>query len=316
GSMDLERTLAKRVERMLEAVVGPGNVAVTVTAELDRELVERTEELYDQSPEKTALRSETREVRGDGGVPNVGGPAGARGNLPGTGGAGGGAGAPPGTQHLAETKQYEVNRIVRKSIGPKQRIKRLHLAVLVDEAVDEEGNPIARTPEALTQINAIAREAAGLDAERGDKIEVHSVPFVREEAPAEAEAVDEVAAAPEGIPTLYLAAGGAAAAVLFVVFFLILRRRRKKTAEEEVATTLPMTVGELQAELPEGEAEEDGPDPATLVEELPEDASPLERASAVAASDTELAARILRGWLAEAPAAATPANDEVYDEAA
>lgn len=325
GTMDLERTLAQRVERMLEAVVGSNNVAVTITAELDREIIERTEELYDQAPDKIALRSEERVVRGEGAAANVGGEAGARGNLPGTA-AGGGGGAGAGPQHLSEMKNYEINKIVQRTVGPKQRVKRLHLAVLIDEQVDEEGNPIVRTPEELSRITAIAREAAGLDEERGDKIEVHSVPFVRDavpELPEEEEVVPE-----EGIPLPYLAAAGAAALLMFIVFFAMLRRRRRKAAEqeaeeqdeEELPTTLPMTVSELEAELPGGAIEAEMLETAaSALQELPEDATALDKATAVAAADTELASRVLRGWLADdspAPSAneyhSAAANDEGY----
>ncbi|MBL4688142.1 MAG: hypothetical protein JKY37_26365, partial [Nannocystaceae bacterium] len=247
------------------------------------------------------------------GVANVGGPAGARANLPGTAGAGGGGGA-GGASHLSETKAYEVNRVVSKTTGPKLRVKRLHLAVLVDEAKDEEGNPIVRNAEELARIASIAREAAGLDEERGDKIEVHSISFVREEIPEAAEVVEEVAA-PEGIPRLYLAAGGAAAFVLFVIFFLVLRRRHRSEPAEEAATTLPMTVEELQADLPDGELAELERARGRAHEELPEDATPLDRACVAVAADTELAARVLRAWLTEGSDEAS-ANDEAYDKAA
>lgn len=317
GAMDMERTLAQRVEHMLEALVGQGNVAVTVTAELDRAHIERTEETYDQAPENKIVRRESREVRGGGGKPgaaNVGGPAGARANLPGTaGGGGGGGGGDP--SHLSETKAYEVNHVVSKTTGPKLRVKRLHLAVLVDEARDEEGNPISRSADELARIASIAREAAGLDEERGDKIEVHSVPFVREELPEADEVIEEVAA-PAEIPRLYLAAAGAAAFVLFVIFFLILRRRRRSEPAAEVATTLPMTVEELQADLPEDElAELERARAGRALEELPDDATPLDRACVAVAGDTELAARVLRAWLTEG-AGEDAANDEAYDKAA
>ena len=319
-SMDLERTLASRVERMLEAVVGPGNVAVTVTAELDRELVERTEERYDQPAESPPMVSYERHAIGEAAIANVGGVAGAQGNLPGTTGAGGGGPGQAG-QRLDEVKNFEVNKIVQHTIGPKLRLKRLHLAVLVDEPTDESGAPLARSEADLARIASIAREAAGLDEERGDKIEVHSVPFAREPLPELGEQEETPAAEAEaGIPVPYLAAAGAGALALFILFFMVLRSRRKKKEdeaeerEEVVATTLPMTVEELQAELPGGAGDTSEDLPAG---ELPDDATLLDRVAMAAASDSELAARVLRTWLAaQKNAPSFAANDDEYEEAA
>ena len=321
-SMDLERTLASRVERMLEAVVAPGNVAVTVTAELDRELIERTEERYDQPAESPPMTSYERHAIGEAAIANVGGVAGAQGNLPGTAGPGAGGPGQPG-QRLDEVKNFEVNKIVQHSIGPKLRLKRLHLAVLVDEPKDDSGASVARSEADLARIASIAREAAGLDEERGDKIEVHSVPFAHEPLPELGDAVEDepVGETETGIPVPYLAAAGAGALALFVLFFMVLRaRRKKKQAEEEereevVATTLPMTVEELEAELPGGVEDPDNQDITPT--ELPENATLLDRVAMAAASDSELAARVFRTWLAGPKKSADgAANDDEYEEAA
>ncbi len=316
AAMDLERTLARRVERMLEPVVGPGNVAVTVTADLDRAHVERTEELYDQGPDKMALRSEGRIVQGDAALDNANGIAGARGNLPGTAGPGAGA-AGAGAQHIEETKNYEVNRVVQKTIGPRQQVKRLHLAILVDEPLDEEGNPVPRTEEELKQLESIAREAAGLDQERGDGLEILSVPFVRQPVP---EADLEPEAEPEpALPPMWMMIAAAAVAVLVIAGFVfwIIRRRRRRDEPEELQTTLPKTVEELENELPEDAHEDDIAAAAKpRLVDLPEAATYLERAAAMAGEDPELAARILRTWLGLEAVRPPAANTENYEEAA
>jgi len=101
---------------------------------------------------------------------------------------------------------------------------------------------------------------------------------------------------------------------------MVLRsRRKKKDAEQEereevVATTLPMTVEELEAELPGGAVEDDED---LLPSELPQDATPLDRAAMAAVTNSELAARVLRTWLAGAKKSNDPAaNDDEYEEAA
>lgn len=323
AAMELERTLARRVEEMLEPVVGPNNLKVTVTADVDRAQIERTERTYDQAPDKIALKSHERHVNGGNGAANVGGEAGARANLPGTAG-GGPAGDGAGGNNIHEIKNFEVNQVIERTVGPRQRVRRLHLAILLNEPVDAEGNAVPRTPEQLKSLEALARKAAGLDDQRGDGIEIVSVPFVLPP-------VEEVAeVAPENpagaMPPMWMLAAAAGAALLFIglIVFLILRRRKKAAAaaeEEELdATTLPKTVEELESELPEDASE----DERALIrkprlEDLEEDATYLERACAMATEDPEIAARVLRGWLtsnkrtAPAPGAA---NTDQYRDAA
>lgn len=326
-AMELERTLAQRVEAMLEPVVGPGNVKVTVTADVDRAQIERTERKYDQGPDNVALASEERHVSGGNGAGNNGGVAGARGNLPGAEGAGGGGGGAAG-QNLHEIKNYEVNQVIERTVGPRQRVRRLHVAVLLNEEVDEEGAPITRTPDQLKSLEALARKAAGLDDQRGDGIEMLSVPFVKPNLEEGVEVAPADVTGAELPPVWMMAAAAGAALLIIIVFaFLMMRRRKKKreAAEAEAAeleaSTLPKTVEELEAELPEDATEDD----RALIhkprlEDLDDDATYLERATAMAASDPEIAARVLRGWLTSTKRGGTPtmpaANSEDYSEAA
>ena len=98
-------------------------------------------------------------------------------------------------------------------------------------------------------------------------------------------------------------------------------------AEEEEAQqaeleagTLPKTVEELEAELPEDASEDD----RALIrkprlEDLDDDATWVERAGAMAVSDPEIAARVLRGWLTSTKRGAPTvpaANSDDYSEAA
>ena len=326
-SMELERTLAKRVEQMLEPVVGPGNVKVTVTADVDRAQIERTERKYDQGPDNVALASEERHVVGGDAAANTGGIAGARGNLPGAEGAGGGGAGAAGGQNLHEIKNYEVNQVIERTVGPRQRVRRLHVAVLLNEAVGEDGAPIVRTEDQLKSLEAIARKAAGLDDQRGDGIEILSVPFVLPDLEEGVEVAPEGAAAPH-LPPMWMMAAAAGAFLLFIiaVAFLLLRRRRKRREEEDAAqseidtATLPKTVEQLEAELPENAT----PDDRALIrkprlEDLDDDATWVERAGAMSVADPEIAARVLRGWLTSTKRGAPTvpaANSDDYSEAA
>ncbi len=124
----IESSLQERIVRLLERVVGVGNAAVVVTAEIDYSRVDKTEEMYDK--DNIAIRSEVRNVTREKGADTVGGIAGSRANLDGSGGtdeAGTG-----GETNLAETRNFEVPRVLKHTIGPTSTLKRLHVAVLVN----------------------------------------------------------------------------------------------------------------------------------------------------------------------------------------
>jgi flagellar M-ring protein FliF len=298
ASSELEASLTKRVREMVEKVVGAGHAQVVVTAQMDQHKVDETEELYDK--DKTALRSESRVVEGAGSdLGTVGGVAGARGNLPGspaptaTAGAGGG-----NVQRLQETKNYEVNRVVRRTVGPDVQVKRLHVAVLVDhKAAAKAGDPpVARTPQELEQIAAIARESAGLDNERGDRLEVRNVPFT----PSGDEGAGEAAAAavpPWQQPSVLAAAGGGALLVLAAIVML-LRRRKRKRATARPALVLPAPVSALEAALAMGEL----PDAQDAKHLALAERAIHERVVDVVRAEPARAARVLSAWLAEEPA--------------
>lgn len=282
ASADLEHTLNKRVREIVERVVGVGHAQVEVTAELDESRAERTEDIYDK--DKIALRSESKtEERTGAADANSGGVAGARGNLPGAAAPSATPSGDSGRIRLSETHNYEVNHVVSRVVQPKSRVKRIHVAVLVDEATDPKGGHKPRTTEELTRIGALARAAAGLEEERGDKIEVAQAPF----APTIVDAGEPEKPAlklPKWAP---LAAGGAGLLVIIIAFMLL---RRKRPIAPEIVRALPAPVERLEATLAAR------PEPAA---ELPASASSRERALQAARGDTTRAARVLSSWMNE-----------------
>lgn len=327
---ELERTLARRVSDLLDRIVGRGHSVVVVTAEIDGAHTDRTEELYDK--EQTALRSESRvedrsAADGTNGA-GASGVAGARGNLPGAPppkatnapgasepGAATGVDASTGRAprtHLSETRNFEVNRIVNHIIGPKLRVSRLHLAVLIDAGATRTtstatagagaGAGRLRTAD-LERIGALARAAAGLDPARGDRIEVESVPFTRTPQP------DAAAPTPTdplmGIrPRTLLIAAGAPMLLLAGLAAVALLRRRKKRPELVQIRGLPVSASQAEAMLMNGDRGALGEAAGSLA------APPItarERAVLAARTDSARAARVLSAWLAEPePVDSTP----------
>ena len=233
---ELERSLTARVRTMLERVVGAGKVSVVTTAVVDDRAMTETQELYDQT--NPVLRSEARTVEGDPASVGVGGIAGTRGNLPGAPAAGptpgGGSSA-----RLQETKNYEVNRTVRQTTKPEMVLQRLHLAIVVDHKDGTDGKPAPRTAAELAELTALARQAAGIDDARGDKIEMRSIAFAPD---------TEIAAAPPpvatALPLVPIAIGAGALLLIVIVMVALAVRKRARRAARTIPLALPVAIAD------------------------------------------------------------------------
>ncbi|MBB5019876.1 flagellar M-ring protein FliF [Chitinivorax tropicus] len=191
----VERDYVKRIETILEQIVGKGNVKAEVTADLDFAETEQTSETFrpNSPPEKSAIRSQQSVETVNGAAANPSGIPGAFSNQPpgnatapittqpgqGTGGAGAATGQ--GTTHRESTINYEVDKTVqhvKQSLG---NIKRLSAAVVVNYKgeKDKEGKLLfkARPANEMTQITNLVREAMGYSQQRGDSVNVVNAPF-------------------------------------------------------------------------------------------------------------------------------------------
>jgi len=84
----------------------------------------------------------------------------------------------------AESGTYAVNKLVRHTLLPAGRIKRIAAAMLVDDAVEIEqknNQRVAtrrkRSAEEMKQIEQLAAAALGIDAKRGDLLAVENLSF-------------------------------------------------------------------------------------------------------------------------------------------
>ncbi len=303
---DLEQTLTMRVRSMLEKVVGPGKVSVVTTAVVDDRKLSETQEIYDQ--EKPVLRNEARTLDGEAAAnATIGGLAGTRGNLPGAAAAAPTPGG--GNSRLQETKNYEVNRTVRQVVKPDIQLQRLHVAIVVDHKAGLDGKGIPRSKEEMAEITALARQAAGIDDARGDKIEVRSIAFVIDPENAAIAAAGEAAGELPLIP-IAIGAGG-----LVVAFAMMMMLKRKKQAKLEAAKdiekvrpslALPLPLSELERAL---EARPINGDANALpaapeMPALPPGKPVRERVLEVVRNDAERAAEVLTAWLSETAATA------------
>jgi len=309
----VERDLAARVVALLEPVVGPGHVRVNVSAKLDIESQEETEERWDPT---TVVRS--RQASSEGTASTVtGGIAGARANAPpaaSTAPAGPAtpvlAAAPPGAR-TTETTNYEVSKLTRHTIVPQGRLSRLSVAVILDDeraaATDGSGRTQVsskpRSPEDIERVQRLVAAAVGLDPSRGDQLTVENIAFgdqsIAEEPPPGPIWVElPRQVAPYAPQILRVVAVVAIALVaLFAVLRPIMRAVLPPPALQAAGTGAlgqgPRTVAEMEHAI---EAELDALPESPDARRLPVLAKRIARR---AEEQPEDLARLVRTWLAE-----------------
>lgn len=287
----MERDLERRVQTMLEQVLGPQKVIARVSAALDFERVERTEESYD--PDTTVVRSEQRAGETSSGVSlTAAGVPGVQSNLPG-GTSTSSAASPSQFKRENETINYEINKVTRHVIEPQGKVRRLSVAVLIDgQYRPVPGKPgereyVPRSPEELSRYQNIVKKAVGYSDERKDQVEVASFPF--ETTKLAWEGTEEKRRGWE-LGGMALRYGFALILCGLIFFFLIRPLVRWLTlltpSAPRVTRELPPTVEELEAALASGSERALGEPPRERVLRLTE-------------ADPVRTAQMIRNWLRE-----------------
>lgn len=212
-AQEIEQGYIRRIEAILQPIVGASNVRAQVVADIDFSVVENTDERYqpNQNPGSAAIRSQqSSESTQHGGTP-AGGIPGALSNqppinptapitaprAPGAPGAPAAPAAPgaaattattaptgPGSARKDTTTNYELDRTIRHVQQSAGGIKRLSVAVVVNnrDVTDGAGKTSTRalTPAELEQIRNLSKEAMGFSQERGDSLNVVNSEFARE----------------------------------------------------------------------------------------------------------------------------------------
>jgi flagellar M-ring protein FliF len=209
----LERIYNTRVESLLTPIVGPGNISVQVSLDIDFTRTERTEDMV--IPDQTALLSEQMALEEDL-TGQVGGIPGAVSNTPpqaatlenlaarDEGVANADADGDEGVANAdadgkessrvrssSNLRNYEVSRTVMSQSSPMTKIKTVHVAVLLREQqpLSEEPNQEGASPPAIgldpsriEDVKALVSRAVGINEARGDTLIVASLPFISPEA--------------------------------------------------------------------------------------------------------------------------------------
>ena len=182
----LERNYKRRIEELLTPLLGPGRVRAEVVVDMDFTVSEETHESFD--PNRSALISESvSQNQRNAGDPAALGIPGALSNQPPEAGGLGAAGATQADASAAmvnstssSTRNFEVDRTIRHTRPQSGTIRRLSIAVLVDDTpVDtaENTSPQTLTDADIARFSSLVKEAVGFDEARGDTVVVVNAAF-------------------------------------------------------------------------------------------------------------------------------------------
>jgi flagellar M-ring protein FliF len=235
----------ERIEVLLAPIVGAGAVRAQVSADIDFTVTEQTREQF--GPEQGALRSEqvseeTSRAAAVQGVPGAlsnqpAAPAAAPEKAKPAGDPGAAtAAAEPTSSSRRATRNFEVDKTISHTRNAPAQLRRLSVAVVVDEVVvpgvdGAEPTRRERTPEEIERIAALVREAVGFNEKRGDTVRVVGAAFLPTE---------EIAATPvrfweEAWFWDLLRQGGGLVLVALLVFGVIAPTLKRMVAAAAVA---------------------------------------------------------------------------------
>ncbi len=171
--------LRQRAERLLAARVGAGNAVVEVSIDQVTETEMITERRVDPDS-RIAISTDVTESSGNS-VDSRGGDVTVASNLP-DGDAGSNSGSASNENSESRTlTNYEVSQTERQLTKAPGAIKRLTVAVLVNDlvetAADGTTTTTPRTAEELAALEELVASAVGLDPARGDVLTLRAMPF-------------------------------------------------------------------------------------------------------------------------------------------
>lgn len=178
----LETDLRDRVRDVVEGVVGSGAARVVVTADLSRESLTESSQVYDPDGQVRAGRETSEEFTREPSGRNRGAvtvsenlPEGAQGEEP--------NGQMAETGRNSRVENFLNSSTTRTRVVEAGGVQRLSVSVVVDEIMSRgEGGELVFTPRSdaeMARIRQLAAVAAGIDESRGDVIEVAQLRFAR-----------------------------------------------------------------------------------------------------------------------------------------
>ena len=304
----MEGGYVKRIQELLEPVVGAANLRATVTADVDFSQSDATSEQFKPNqgdPKDATVRSQQLSDTGTGANAVPSGVPGATSNTPPVPAtapingasaplqaAQGGSVGPNG--HRETVTNYEVDRTVRVTRGATGLVRRLNAAVVVNQktTTDAKGKTTTTplTQEEMDKLTALVQEAIGYDKDRGDSVKVINAPFKVEAAPKE----EELPLWKQQWLLDLLRAGGVPAGLTLVALAVLFGLVRPAVM---AALAKPVEVEKAELDVVAGDHEEVGMDALPEILEAPQMARKLESARQLAKENPIAVANIVRDWV-------------------
>jgi len=177
----LEQRMEVRLTSMLEQIVGSGQAVVRVSTSIDRDQLEQDSQIY--NPDEAVLRSEktvsesrsatTEDAKG---VPGIAS------NKPSPKKSAEKSVSPSeNATHNERTANYEISRKTEHRVVPFGTVKKISVAAIVGGSFkDVNGTKtfVPREAKEITALKALVERAIGYNEDRGDIIEIQSLPLV------------------------------------------------------------------------------------------------------------------------------------------
>ena len=184
----MEERLKLRIEELLAPIVGRENALAQVAVSLNPETLEETQELYD--PDSQVVRSEQNSADPTTGLQAARGIPGALSNLPPVAPPAAAEGGQPQPDENADDpplstrslRNYEIGRTVRYIQAPMGSIRRLNVAVVLNQRTrlndDGDVESVPYAAEELADLTELVRKAVGFEEARGDAVAVIGADFL------------------------------------------------------------------------------------------------------------------------------------------
>lgn len=179
-NIEYETLISERIQTLVGSVVGPENIRVQVTAQINLDRITENAEIFD--PDGRVIRSTSAvEEESEDAKPKPEGVSVAS-ELPGAADTiGAKADDKLRDRRTEETSNFEISRTTRVKTKEAGAIERISVAVLVNGAMttqpDGARTYTPRSEDELKQIESLVRTAIGYDEKRGDQVRIANLRF-------------------------------------------------------------------------------------------------------------------------------------------
>jgi flagellar M-ring protein FliF len=284
----VERDILQKINATLDPLLGHERYRAGVWAECEINSGEQSEETLDPAHSVMVQSQKTEETTGTGASSGV---PGTPSNLPRPTSKPASSGV--STTRRTENVTYQSSRVTRNMKLPQGAIKRISVALLLDQSVRWEGTGKAMhkvltplTPEVMKTVKDVVSAVVGFNQERGDQITVESLPF---EDTANQPAPESPVTVPQRVdppvkwndwkrqPLLIPISAAVGLIVLAGIAFMVMRgKKKRKPAEVDLVRELPAgsakhsaleganMTEQIEAQMAERDAEQQRADLAAL----------------------------------------------------